>query len=161
VLAESPMASKKTSFGYHYYFRYAQARPPQLNSIPAGEPLDEVIPRELVWDKTLFGLVLSVNEGDAFKNLTDPGFESIPNKYLLDNPLSYVHYQLEKCFYHGLRSLAQKQGSNIITGLEFYALNHGVGAYSPLDWHQEAFRKSLDKVVSESSTEPKTASSPR
>jgi len=155
------MTRKKTNFDYHCYFRYAQRIPIELSSVPVGEFVDEVIPQELVWDRTPFGLVLLVKESDAFRKLADPGLVITSKPVLFSglNLSTYYHCQLDKSFYHGLRSLVSKYSPKVTEGLEFYALNGGAGAYAPLDWHQEAFKKGLEKVILDCSTEPKTASS--
>ncbi len=153
--------TKKLPFDYQCHFRYGQITPSELGSVPAGEFVDEVIPQELVWDRTPFGLVLLVKQSDAFRKLADPGLVITSKPVLFSglNLSTYYHCQLDKSFYHGLRSLVSKYSPKVTEGLEFYALDTGAGAYAPLNWHQETFRKGLERILSESSTEPKTASS--
>lgn len=155
--------TKKLPFDYQCHFRYGQITPSELGSVPAGEFVDEVIPKELVWQRTHQGLALLIYQGHALQALATPDLR-LPESPRVEPADSYFlsisdDRRLEKGFYYGLQSLARRYGVKAIENLEFYALEKDTGAYLPLNWQQETFRKGLEKVILESSTEPKTASS--
>ncbi len=161
------MSPKKVQYDYICYLKYTKTFP-FVGVIPVNAVMDEPIAKELVCQRTSQGLALLIKQDYAFQALPDTGL----NQPLLPNPLDQESvynftriisndHCLEKGFYYGLQSLARKYGQRVLDGLEFYALDkQNSGAFAPLDWQQISFRKSLDKIVREISTELKTASSP-